>query len=113
MKHRQSLGSEPSKRGPLSPEKKDQQREKASCYMVIRFHDNKTWSKWSNEFAQAWINNISVAINEMFRIFDKYFKHAAHSAAIFDTRERKTIGAHNKIYQFEKGVWTIVQPFTW
>lgn len=97
----------------LSPEKKALQKEKASCYMVIRFNDGNTWSKWSNEYDQKWILNISDAINEMFRIFDKSFRRNTASAAIFDTREHKTIGAHNKIYQFENGTWKIVQDFTW
>jgi hypothetical protein len=111
MQGRKTLGQE--KRKELSPEKKELQKKMASCKMVIKFHDANTWSKWSNEYAQPRIVNISDGVNEMFRIFEKYFRRSTHSAAIFDTRESKEIGAHNKIYQFEKGVWTMVQPFHW
>ena len=87
----------------------------ASCFMVVKFHDGNTWGKWSNEHAQAKIRNISDAINEMFQIVEKSFKGAqkVHSAAIFDTRVHKTTGAFNKIYQYEKGRWQLVQPITW
>ena len=115
MQHRRYIGhsEQPAKR--LSPEKAEKQKAMASCYMVVKFQDGKTWSKWSNEHAQAKIQNISDAINEMFRIIDKSFKGSlnVHSAAIFDTRVHKKTGAFNKIYQYEKGSWQMVQPVTW
>lgn len=114
MNYRRSYGhNDQNNRKPLTPERKALQREKASCYMVIKFQDGGYFSKWSNEHAQAWIINIGEAVNEMFRIFEKDFRRTTFSAAIFDTRENKKPGAHNKIYQYEKGVWTMVQPFTW
>ncbi len=113
MRHRRTLGLE-QKGKALSPEKKAKQKEMASCFMVLKFHDANTWGKWSNEYAQASkIRNISDAINEMFRIFEKYFRGNVASGAIFDTRKDKKLGAHNKIYQFEKDSWTIVQAFEW
>ena len=93
----------------LSPENQELQKAKASCYMVIKFKDGRTWSRWSNEHKQPWILNIGDGINEMFRVFDKYFLHSAESAAIFDTRVDKKPGKHNKIYQYDKG-WKLVQP---
>ena len=113
MQGRRTLG----KQGPkpaLPPETKEKQKAMASCYMVITFHDSNTWSKWSNEHQQpAKLLNINDAINEMFRICEKYFKGKMHSAVIFDVRTDKSIGAENKIYQFEKGFWQMVKPVTW
>lgn len=112
MKDRKTLGLEP-KKG-LTPQRRDVQVEKASCRMIIKFHDGNTWSKWSNEHAQPnRITNISAGVNEFFRVFNHYFTGKVASAAIFDTRISKTCGAHNKIYQFERGNWTITQAFTW
>jgi hypothetical protein len=113
MQGRRTLGKQ-APRKPLPPEKKDAQKEKATCYMVITFHDNNKWSKWSNEHAQPnKLLNINDSINEMFRICEKYFSGKIHSAAIFDVRTDKTAGAHNKIYQFERGFWNMVQPVSW
>lgn len=113
MQGRRTLGKQ-EVRKPLPPEKRDAQKAMATCYMVITFHDSNTWSKWSNEHAQPnKLRNINDSINEMFRICEKYFKGKMHSAAIFDVRVHKVAEAHNKIYQFEKGFWQGVQPFTW
>jgi hypothetical protein len=113
MQGRRTLGKQETRK-PLSPEKRAVQKELATCYMVITFHDGNDWSKWSNEHAQPnKLLNINDSINEMFRICEKYFKGKMHSAAIFDVRMTKTTGAHNKIYQFEKGFWKMVQPVTW
>ena len=112
MKDRRTLGSETKK--PLPPEKLEAQKQKATCRMVIKFHDNNTWSKWSNEYAQPnKFLNINDSINEMFRICEKYFKGRIASGAIFDVRVHKQVGAHNKIYQFEKGFWKMEQPVIW
>lgn len=114
MKHRPGVPqTDYKKTNQLSPENRELQKQKASCYMVIKFHDGRSWSKWSNEFKQPnLIVNIGDGINEMFRVFDKYFAKSAHSAAIFDTRISKTAGAHNKIWQWDKG-WRCVQGVTW
>lgn len=83
--------------------------------MVVKFHDGNIWSKWSNEYKQPKIRNISDAINEMFRIVEG-FKGAVASAAIFDMRDSAPEyrrGAHNKIYQYENRVWKLEQNFTW
>jgi hypothetical protein len=105
---------EASQRKPLTEEQKAKQREKASCFMTIRFHDGNTWSKWSNEWAQPnKFPNISAAVNEMLRIADQYFAGKIYSAAIFDTRTTKSLSAANKIYQYEKGFWKLEKPITW
>ncbi|PWJ50623.1 hypothetical protein CLV98_1415 [Dyadobacter jejuensis] len=112
MKSRRTLGTSTKKA--LSPERKEAQKEKATCFMVIKFHDGNTWSKWSNEHAQPnKFLNINDSLNEMFRVCQHYFAGRIHSAAIFDVRVHKNIGAHNKIYQFEKGCWQLVQPVGW
>jgi hypothetical protein len=112
MNPRHSYQTSDKARKPLSPENKALQKEKASCYMTVKFHDGNTWSKWSNEYKQPTIRNISDAINIMFQIVQKWGNNVA-SAAIFDTRADKRYGAHNKIYQYEKRVWKMEQPFTW
>lgn len=105
---------EASQRKPLTEEQKAKQRQMASCYLTIKFQDGRSWSKWSNEWAQPnKFRTISDAVNEMLRICEQYFKGSIFSAAIFDTRTTKTLSAENKIYQYEKGTWQTVQPFTW
>ncbi|CAG4992301.1 hypothetical protein DYBT9275_00934 [Dyadobacter sp. CECT 9275] len=112
MKSRRSF--EPNRKQGLSPERAALQKQMASCFMILKFHDGNTWGKWSNEHAQPnKIMTISDGINEMLRVFEKYFRGSTFSGAIFDTRQHKKLGAFNKIYQFEKGVWTMVQPFEW
>lgn len=114
MKSRRFYGHQEKPSRPLTDERKEEQKAKASCYLVIKFHDGNTWSKWSNEHGQPKkLLNINDAVNEMFRIAHQYFQGKIHSAAIFDTREHKKPGAYNKIYQYEKGFWTQVQQFTW
>lgn len=115
MKHRSFRGQqEPAQYRPLPPEHKALQREKASCKLIVKFNDGNRHTKWSNEWAQPnKFRNISEAINEMFKVFDIYWRKNAHSAVIFDTRIHKDTGAHNKIYQYENGIWKTVNPFTW
>lgn len=113
MQGRKSLGKQDNYK-PLPLENKQAQKQKATCYMVIKFHDGNKWSKWSNEHAQPnKFLNINDSINEMFRIFNKYFTGKVHSGAIFDVRVEKTPGAHNKIYQFEKGYWKMEKQISW
>lgn len=106
-------------RKPLTDEQKAIQREKASCFLTITFNDGNKFSKWSNEWQQPHKGNINVWINEMFRVFDEHFRKDTYEAAIFDTRFKKNLVASehnpecNKIYQFERGSWRLVQPLNW
>ena len=108
-----------SERKPLTEEQRAEQREKASCCITITFYDGNKWSKWSNEWQQPHKGSINVWINEFMRICEQYFKGQMKEAAIFDMRHQKEFIASerredcNKIYQFEKGSWRLVQPVTW
>jgi len=119
QKQKQKAAKTKGERKPLTDEQKATQREKASCYMTITFYDGNKYSKWSNEWQQPHKGNINAWITECFRVFDKYFRNDAADAAIFDTRfTKKLIGSErdpacNKIYQYEKGSWRLVQPINW
>ena len=115
MKHRSFRGQQdPADRKPLPDDKKALQKEKASCKLIITFYDGNQHTKWSNEWAQASkIRNISDALNDLFWVFDKYWRAQAFKAVIFDTRIHKHHGAHNKIYQYENGSWKLEKPITW
>ena len=97
-------------RQPLTEEQKAEQKAKATCLLVIKFHDANTWSKWSNEWKQKKLKTLNDSVNEMFRICEVNFKNKIHSAAIFDVRTNKKPCAANKIFQFEKGFWKVVEP---
>lgn len=98
----------------LSDEDKAKQKAAASCFMFVKFQDGNQFGKWSNEHAQPHkFRHIGDSINEMFRIFEKSFRATAVSGAIFDTREHKMLGAHNKVYQYENGVWMQVAQILW
>lgn len=106
-------------RKPLTDEQRATQRERASCCLTITFYDGNKFSKWSNEWQQPYKGNMNVWIDELMRVFDKYFKANTHEAAIFDTRHTKHFvgserdSACNKIYQYERGAWRLVQPIIW
>ncbi|MFN3378633.1 hypothetical protein [Runella zeae] len=106
-------------RKPLTDEQRAEQRAKASCYLTVTFYDGNKWSKWSNEWKQPHKGKINEWINEMFRVCEEYFKGQIREAAIFDTRTLKQCIASerdpncNKIYQYEKGSWRLVQPISW
>jgi hypothetical protein len=90
----------------LSEESLSKQREKARTCLVIKFNGGRVWKKWSNEFKQPdKIKNMKQSVDKLKWLFAVYWKKNAESAAIFDTREHKTIGSHNKIYQYENGEW--------
>ncbi len=114
MKHRRYLGQQTSTRKPLTDEQKEKQRRMATAYLVVKFNDGNEFRKWSNEWAQPnKLRNISEAINDLFRVFAKYWEHNTYSAAIFDVRVQKYGSAENKVYQYENGVWKTVKPFGW
>lgn len=106
-------------RKPLTDEQKALQQAKASCFLTVTFYDGNKWSKWSNEWQQPYKGKINDWINEMLRICEQYFKGQMKEAAIFDTRHTKQRIASerdpacNKIYQYEKGSWRLVQPISW
>lgn len=106
-------------RKPLTDEQKALQQSKASCYITVTFYDGNKWSKWSNEWQQPHKGSINVWISEFMRICEQYFKGQMKEAAIFDMRHTKERIASerrddcNKVYQFEKGSWRLVQPVTW
>lgn len=106
-------------RKPLTDEQRATQREKATCYITVTFLDGNKWSKWSNEWQQPHKGSINVWISEFMRICEEYFKGNMRDAAIFDMRGTKEkIGSErdpacNKIYQYERGSWRLVQPVSW
>jgi hypothetical protein len=103
---------EPTKK--LSDENWAKQREKASCFMYIKFKDGNKRGFWSNEWRKPYsIKHIGDGVNEQMRLFEKYFRKHAASAAIFDTRTNKKMCSENKVYQFENGVWNHVKSFSW
>lgn len=93
----------------------DHMKAEASCYMVVQFHNNpRPFSIWSKESQNKKILNISDAINEMFRIFDRpQWRGCVASAAIFDMRYTKRCSSENKIYQYEHNSWKMVNPVSW
>lgn len=114
MKHRSYLGQQTSKRKPLTDEQKEKQRQLATACLVIKFNDGNEFKKWSNEWAQPnKFRNISEAINELFRLFGKYWEGSTYSAALFDVRVQKHFSADNKVYQYENGQWKLVKPINW
>ena len=114
MKHRAFLGQKTSNLKPLTDEQKAKQQRMATACLVIKFNDGKKFLKWSNEWAQPnKFRNINEAVNELFRLFGKYWEYNTYSAAIFDVRETNDFSAKNKVYQYENGVWQIVNPLIW
>lgn len=113
MKGRKYYGDREYK--PMSAEDIEKMKQAASCYMVVQFHNNpKPFSIWSRESQDPKIHNISDAINKMFWIFNRpQWKGTVASAAIFDVRRIKKPTAENKIYQWEKGVWRLINQPIW
>lgn len=101
---------------PMTPEDVEKMKQAASTYMVVRFSNNpKPFSIWSRESQNRKIHNISDAINEMFRIFNRpQWAGLVESAAIFDVRKNKKPAAENKIYQWERKIgWRLVNQPIW
>lgn len=114
----------PADRKPLTDEQRTTQQTKASCCIVVDFFapitlpDGRVVSrllKWSNEWQQPHKGDLDVWVNELMRIFEKYWRKNAQSAAIFDTRFQKVrIGSErdpdcNKLYQYENRNWRAIK----
>lgn len=113
MRGRKTYGNRPYK--PMSQEALEKMKAMASCYMVVQFRNNpRPFSMWSRESQDPRITNISDAINRFFYIFDRpEWRGQVESAAIFDVRRIKKPCAENKIYQYERGVWQLVNAPSW
>jgi len=113
MKGRKFYGDRPSK--PMTPEAIEKMKAAASAYMVVQFRNNpRPFSMWSKESQNPRISNINDAINSFFRIFERpQWRGQVESAAIFDVRFTKKPCAENKIYQYEGGIWRLVNPVSW
>ena len=91
---------------PLSEDKKAEMRAKASCFIVVKFQDGNEILRWSKEFQHPNKGDINWWINDWIRVFNKYWKLTAVSAALYDARYVKVVMKdksdpnYNKLYQY-------------
>ncbi|TDB64384.1 hypothetical protein [Arundinibacter roseus] len=113
MKGRQKFGNNP--RPPLSENDRAELIDTSMACMVVQFHNNASQVKRWSKCKQRKHRHIGDAVNYLMWLVNEYepWSGCVASAAIFDTQHTKTTGAGNKVYQYEKGSWKLVNPISW
>ncbi|MPR36523.1 hypothetical protein GBK04_25085 [Cytophagaceae bacterium SJW1-29] len=89
-------------------------RESRAC-MSVKFHNNpKSMLFWSKCNQRKQHRSLSDAVNYLMWLVNEYkdWQGCVATAAIFDTRSDKGTSASNKMYQYERGRWELMENAT-
>lgn len=111
IRGRQQVGQNP--KPAMKPEDKEKMINESMAVLQVQFHNQTRPLKFWSKCGQRKHRNINEAINHLMWMVSGYdkWKGTIHSAAIFDTREVKTSGSYNKVYQFENNRWELDPNF--
>lgn len=104
--------SKPKQRLPLPPETVERKRQMSSVALVVEFEDGNVRKFWTNEFTASfpkWKRGQIFTLSDEFKSWE-FFKSPKYygkirTAAIFDTRNDKTLNQEYKLFSYSRGLW--------